>query len=567
MTTNTPQSILQAATQAFQRDDIEVGARLLDQYLALEPNNAGALDMAAQAALRQGELPKAGGFAQRAVSQKALAPYVLTWAEVLKAKGDLPQAANYFTKVLAKLPQEYRALMGLGDIYETNSYRQLALQCYETALTVKPDNLALAIKTSNLYAIPDLPRGLTLLEKVRPGANAPLKQKLAYLSHLVTYKEWAVRVRYDLMPYHVTRLDEQFFKYAAPDRDEYEALADQILIAEPSNKAGISAKASCLFSRGKRHEAEPFYRRLMDQKSIPIYDNIAFAADHYRRIEKLSAQDLSAKLPPLIDVQTATFSGNDIIYLSCNYEYYVNFARPMLLSINDVSRAAQVHLHIMDGNDDELAAVKAFCAKLTKTTFAITAERPGVADQGNMPARCYYHAIRFIRLLHHLRLYQKTLWLMDVDALLHRDPQPLFAQMGSADVAFRARPGRWEPWNQFNASVIGIRPTERALRYLHLIAAYIADFYAQDRLRWGIDQLAMYGVYEFLKDEGSEPSIHLLDNRAVDYEYYDDGFVWCNSGRAKFLQLQQMEKGAQTSADPLRAKYVEALMKYGAQLS
>jgi hypothetical protein len=155
---------------------------------------------------------------------------------------------------------------------------------------------------------------------------------------------------------------------------------------------------------------------------------------------------------------------------------------------------------------------------------------------------------------------------MDVDALLHNDPNPMFAAMGSADAAFRVRPARWEPWNQFNASVMAIAPTPRGTRYLRTIAAYISDCFQNGGLRWGVDQLAMYAVYANIRDLGEDPSIHLLDDRAVDYTYFDDGFVWCNSGGGKFMQLKMLAKENFDATELDRPRYLEALKVYSDQL-
>lgn len=561
------QRLLEDAARELQSGNLPGGIQLLDRVLALDPGNAAALDLSARTDLATGRADQALVKAQKAVGLQSIAPYVLTLAEALKAQGNHQLAGKYFTKVLAKLPREPRALLGLGEIYEQAGYRRLAIKAYRSLLDIQPKNLAVAIKYSNLLPIPELTEGWARVEAARPTPDASAQTHLTYYNHAVVYKEWAERARRNLMPYHATRLDEMFFSYAAAERDVYEATADRVLGIDAANKAALTAKAIALFSRGRRTDAEPYFFEVAKSRADTVYENIVFAPPFYRSLEALADADLERGLPPLVEVQRAAFDGAHVIYLSCNYGYFVDFARTMLLSIDATAPGAQIHLHIMDGSDEEWAKVKAFCAGLTQTRIAISAERPGVDQLGTMAARCYYHAIRFIRLHHHLAVYGKTLWLMDVDALMHRDPAPMFAAMGAADAAFRARPGRWEPWNQFNASVMAIAPTERGRLYLRLIAAYIAHFQAQGTLRWGIDQLAMYAVHEFLKDEGRAPTVHLLDDRAVDYECYDDGYVWCNSGRGKFIQLKLLEKGVDTSIDPDRAKYFDALKRYAGRLA
>ncbi len=558
--------LLQSADDEMQKGNLLKGLDILEQFFPHVPNHAPALDLAARGHLALGQADKALARAQKAVELQPIAAFVTTLGEALREIGDLQKAALHFSKVLEKLPTDVRALRGLGDIYEKATARRFAIKCYTKILAIQPDNLEIAIRYSNLLSIPELTVGLEAVIRARPADNAKPQRLFAYLNHTATYKEWAERTRAGLMPYHATKMDELFFTYGAAERDEYMRVAERVLQANAEDKGAIAAMACTLFSLGRRVESEIYFEKLSKNKPGTINENIAFQPQFFENLERMPESDLEKQLPPLLEILPQTFSDKDIIYLSCNYQYYVDFARIMLLSIDSETPNTQVHLHIMDGSDEEWATVKSFCAALTKTKIAISAERPGMDQRDNMEARCYYHAIRFIRLYHHLRKYDKTLWLMDVDALVRRDPAPMFAAMGNTDAAFRVRPGRWDPWNQFNASVMAIAPTPAGIEYLRLIAAYVAHFYAHNRLRWGIDQLAMYAVYEYLKELGKAPQVELLDDRAVDYECFDDSFVWCNSGRGKFLQLKMLELGQEESSDADRSKYFNALKKYAARL-
>jgi predicted O-linked N-acetylglucosamine transferase (SPINDLY family) len=556
-------ALLAQANAALAKGDLAGGEAGLDRALELDPHNPVILDLAARVALLQANLEKAEALARTAVQIRPLVPMGLTLAEVIKAKGNLAGATKFFQSVLETNPRESRALVGLAEIYEQTGHRARAITYFEAALDADPGNATLAARYANLLPIEQLARGLAALARARPAADAPAKLRLAFLNQFTPYKEWAERAARKLMPYHATSLDELGFAFARAERDAYENAAAEVLTQDPDNKDALGAKAVCLLSRGQRAEAHAAFARLAALMPGTIYDAVSFDPALFRALEARADADLAKGLPPLLEVLPGRFAaGRPIIYLACNYAYFTDFARPMLRSIDDVADGSQVHLHIMDANDAELAAVKAFVASLARTAVAVSAERPGVAAKGLMPARCYYHAVRLIRLYQHLLQYRVPLWLMDVDALLHRDPTPLFARLGEADAALRARPGRWEPWNQFNASVFAVAPGERGARYLKLIAAYIADFHARDRLRWGIDQQAMFAAHAYLADTGRAPRLQLLDDRAVDYEYYEDGFVWCNSGKGKFSQLQQIAADLAESPDSQKVSYFAALKKY-----
>ncbi len=136
-----------------------------------------------------------------------------------------------------------------------------------------------------------------------------------------------------------------------------------------------------------------------------------------------------------------------------------------------------------------------------------------------------------------------------------------FSGRGGADVAMRVRPGRLEPWNQFNACMVAVRPTENGLRYIHAVSAYIAHFYTTGELPWGIDQLPMYSAFHDLQRRDLAPTLHFLDETVLDYGYRDEGIVWCSSGSTKYTALnrEQVENDPDATAfDRAFARYVSA---------
>lgn len=540
-------------------------ARLIERCMGLEPDNADVLDLGARIGLATGKLDAAEAFARRAVQVKPVVNMGLTLAEVMKAKGNLQTAADFFLSILSSQPKEMRALTGMGEIYEQSGRRAEAIDCYRAALELDPGNTQLAITYSGLLPSSELAQGLAALTRAAPPSGAALKTRLSYLNHFAMYKEWAERAARGLMPYHATALDDAFFHFAAPERDEYGAVAEQILAQDPADLDALGAKAAVLLSRGERLASEPVFAQLAALRTGTVFENAVFNNGVYRRFEGMPEDDILRNLPPVQEVVAAKFTKKPIVFLSCNERYFTDFARPMLLSLDAHAAKAQVHLHLMDAAENEIATVRKFVDGLENTAVAISAENPGLVHQDLMAARGYYHAVRFIRFYQRLKQYDRPLWMMDVDALINRDLTPMLAALKGADVALRARPARWEPWNQFNASVFGVSPTDAGLRYVRMIAAFVSDFYNVGRLRWGIDQLAMFGVHEYLKDQGRAPVVRFLNDREVDYDCFDDGFVWCNSGKGKFSQLEAPVKFSQKPA--AESKYSVTLRTYLARLN
>jgi hypothetical protein len=273
--------------------------------------------------------------------------------------------------------------------------------------------------------------------------------------------------------------------------------------------------------------------------------------------------DLTASLPPCLNVTPPAPDAAGVLYLACDPVYFTAFALPMLCSVAENSPHTPVHLHVMDAMPEQIAHILNFCKRLAPLRFALSTERPGLQGAPQKEARCYYHAVRFIRFYEHLKLYGCPLWLADVDAIVNRDLGELFALLNGRDAAMRIRPGRLEPWNQFNACVLGASQSDRSRDYHRQVAAYAAHFHQRNGLRWGIDQLAMYGVFADLQDRGGAPDLALLGEREVDYDYRHDGFIWCNSGGKKFQHLRRVASpGKLQMADFGGDRFVTAFERY-----
>ena len=196
-----------------------------------------------------------------------------------------------------------------------------------------------------------------------------------------------------------------------------------------------------------------------------------------------------------------------LAWLACDGKYFNAFGAVLLKSLEGTA----VHLHLMDADESALKLIES-----TGVECGLSVEKPQ-AD------RHYYHAVRFCRFAEDVAFYDRQCWLLDVDAIANGRVDAL----GSGTSA-RFRPGRLEPWNQINAAVVGADPS--SLPYLRKVGAFINRNRAA--LHWGIDQLALWCMFLLMR-----PDIRCLGPKEVDYDYQDDGIIWCNSGAGKFRQL------------------------------
>jgi len=526
--------------EALEAGDMETAIAFLAQAEAIKPNNPAVLHNLGCALMRAKRFDEAEVVLQGSV---ATTNSPLTWGvlgELLDLTGRKGEAFQAYKKALKGRPNDYVLLTKIGAIKEVMGDSAGARECYQRALEARPGDFQVTAKYTALIFEKDPETAVRLWEDALANVGDNLNLKAAILNHLISKKEWWERIKRGEMPYHAARLDELFFNYAQPYALDLLATHQARLAADPSNASIIYELGIAKFFLNRRHEAERLFQMVPEKARGNIYEPIRFNPAFYDELRAFTDADLTRGLPPVLEVATLAPDPKGILYLSCNFIYFRAFASPMIVSLCEHSPNTAVHIHLMDANEEETRWALNFLKRLAPLKFALTVERPGLPNQNKTAARCYYHAVRFIRFYEHLQRYGVPLWLMDVDAIINRDLDELFARLSGAEVSMRIRPGRTEPWNQFNACVVGAGMSKRSLEYFRLVAAYLAYFFQRDGLRWGIDQLAMYGVFADMQDRNEAPSLALLDDREVDYGYREDGFVWCNSGIGKFHHLQRL---------------------------
>jgi tetratricopeptide (TPR) repeat protein len=497
---------------------------------------------------------------RKALHLKPSVETITAYAVLCEVTNHLDKAEQCYRDILKALPDHLASLKRMGDLCDRKGDRRGARAFLKRAYAADPADTATAMSYAVSSFADDPAETAAIMDKLVAQAGSD-SGRLKVYSQLLFYKEFHERKKRGLMPFHGTSLDELFFTYCAKDFADYCDLSFKLAAQNPTDAGALIRKFTAQFCARDRKGAQETLIQFQPLVQNHVWTAVTFDPAFYRKLESMSDADLVKGLPPLIEVLPATFREEPVAYLSCNYSYYAAFAVPMIRSLADKSPGAQLHVHIMDATDEQLAKAADFARGLP-LTVGISAECPGVDQQGVLAARAYYHAIRFIRYYQHLQQYRRTLWLMDVDALFNRDPREMYKVLGSKDAALRIRAGRFEPWNQFNACIVAASPSAPSVLYHRLIAAYIADFHQRDGLRWGIDQLAQYGVHAYLHDEGRAPDLAFLDDKAIDYDYLEDGIVWCNSGKNKFNHLKRAPDGTLIVDDPDRANYLRLFDKY-----
>ncbi len=378
-----------------------------------------------------------------------------------------------------------------------------------------------------------------------------VEETLAVLEELIPRKEWYNRITHKQMPYHVASLDELFFHYAKPELQTYLKLTEAAMKAPSVSVQVILRRFMALTAVQDFAQIEKLLPHISGVIGRNIWNTFTARPAFYEALAQKSDEAIGASLPAVEYIQDNE-GDTPVIYLSCDLKYCTDFAIPLIRSLASFPPPAAVHLHVMNASAAEVRAALATLAA-TGVAFSASCEQLPDADRADkMVARAYFHAVRFVRLYQFVRRRPREVWMLDVDALFNRDPRELFAKRGDADLALRARPGRFELWNQLSAAIIGTAPSDRGMTFLKLVAAYVANFHAKNALAWGVDQLAMFGVFHYLRQTGRAPTIALLDDKTFDLEYRDDGVVWLDAGIAKLAGASEHDN----------ARYLSAFRRY-----
>lgn len=482
----------------------------------------------------------------------------LLLSQIFEASGHLPQAEECFLHILRGAPEQAAVLKGLAEFYDRNKASQQSRVYWQRYVGLHPGDLLAAMSYAE-HILDDSPdEAVSRLEDVLTRVQADDLLTLKVLQRLIVAKERRERAWRGLMAYHAHSLDDMFFRFAAEDVHRFCEIANRAVARTPEKKAAYVYKAIGQFVSGHGQALEAMLAPAREEVgALPFMNMRDRDGGFYESLAAMGDADILRGLPPVETLVSADFSDAPIVFLSSDGEYFSRYAVPLLRSMGANGKGTQVHVHIMDPTETQREEATRVASSLG-LVVAVTTEMLPATDNGKgNRATNYFHAVRFIRFYEALKRYRRPLWLMDVDVMFNRPPADLFATLGREDAAFRARPARWEPWHQFNACVIGAAPSIPSLEYFRVIAAYIAYFHQAAGMTWGIDQLAMYAVFDYLRSRDQAPAIALLDDRAIDYDSTESGIVWADSGKSKHRAITPL-----AAIDPPTARYRALFQRY-----
>ena len=375
---------------------------------------------------------------------------------------------------------------------------------------------------------------------------------LKVFERLATYSEWYERRKRGLSPVHASSLGDLYFTYALAQRDDLIGLAKRRLSSNAGDADAIATLALFDLSQDRWNELE---ERLEKLKTIaPAHKDLAMCIneDHGSYLNEFTEEDIAVLLPPIIHVIGLAPSREGTIFLCSDPTYFYCFTAPLLLSLEKLSQASRVQIHILDAEHLNLSVTMDVLNSLKHVQCGLSVESSGLGDIPQKQKAIYFHAIRYVRLFQAFSRDHGPYCLTDVDGLFVRNPEDAFTALSGHDIGICPVPGMWHSKAHFRAAFTMVTNTEPGANYLRMVAAYIVNAAIKDRLFWGIDQNALFTVYNHLRKNGRAPRVKPLDESIFTMEAKEDSIFWSDGGKEKFELARRIEnKDPHLSLDDL----------------
>ena len=313
------------------------------------------------------------------------------------------------------------------------------------------------------------------------------------------------------------------------------AIAAEIAMGSTRATARLDL-AYIALARGDWETVEKHLAAVRDGEKRTPADFTAFGAAFHESLAAMSEADIFCGLVPVRPLAGTTPPTGPVIFIASDERYFADFTVPFLRQLEAIRISLDVHIHLLDGTDPDWAAARELIVSLTCLRTTLTAEASGARAGGQNYARTYYHSVRYVRLYAELKRSQVPMWILDCDAMLQKDPRPLFASLAHYDLALRSAPSHFEPNLKMSATCVGVSPTPRGIEFVRRVAASVIHWKDRGTWNWGIDQIGMLSAYAYMSAVGREPKTLFLDDAAMNNAAGDTGVLRFLSGIRKHIE-------------------------------
>ena len=271
------------------------------------------------------------------------------------------------------------------------------------------------------------------------------------------------------------------------------------LAVTPQDPRLLYWRATALADSGALEEAERCFAALagLPPESVRDVEDLAGVARMVRLSDAFFAgldPQPAGPAPSPADLAP----GDGPVLLVCGDSRYVHlFIRPVVTSIlRHAGPGYGVHVHVIDPDDAVASALAALRTAYPKLALGTTTESTATADRSANHRKTYYACGRFLQLPRLLAAYGRPILALDLDQLVLKPLQPVFAHMGACDVGlFRVAANRLDFSSSILANLVLAGTGPPAARFFGLVAAYLRHFrQTSEGFGWYLDQVALHAV-------------------------------------------------------------------------
>jgi len=550
------QELFASATKAFQQERYVDSIALFQELLALKPNNITFKTLLGIALLKAHRLEESALVFDAILQEPLPLATLLEIVRILIDEVAWSMADAVLAHILRHAPNAFPPLLYKAKLQFLRGDTAGARQTYRDVLANYPTSFD---AISQLLDLVTPAEGREAIEAGLSHAPHGSEDRLRLLSLLVLQAERIGRISHGEPDHEAVSVRDLWPRYALAELRAYrdEASAQT---AESVSAVALQHRASAEFGLRDAVQAEASFTRL-EQMNVPgIAGAVNLKPSFYETLDSTSPAEVCQGLPPVVWISRPVNGLGHVYFLGADPVYMRDYGKAMVRSIGRNASGSQVHVHLMDATDEEVAHFTAWASNTLDPRISLSREMSLSSDDAQNGA-VYYHSMRYVRFFQLLEQSRIPVTLLDVDGLMNRDFYTAVGRLGDFDLALSVLAGRLVPWESFVACAVSVRPTDRGLRYMKLVAAMIAHHCRTKTLCWWIDQLALRCCYDFLAARQIAPVLALLSERDVSRAANPDSSIWMEGGSKKKIALRATDAnngGANLSYIAAFRKFSEA---------
>lgn len=190
------------------------------------------------------------------------------------------------------------------------------------------------------------------------------------------------------------------------------------------------------------------------------------------------------------EIKPASAQADCVYFFGCDSVYFMRYANNLIFSVLENSHNV-IHAHLIDPTAEAIECLKDIIKKSPAGKVGYSIEKTGhIADK-----RAYYAISRFIMLPEVLRVYQKNVFLIDVDMQLKCKDCEFFSSLEGVDLGLM-QPGKGIAflfdWFATHAGLGYYSFSKKGIKFAELVrGVLLLSFNPIQKNNWGVDQIAL----------------------------------------------------------------------------